>query len=331
MPFAPSFAPSFALLFADSRDATAAEVFAWLTQQGTHAVRVASTDPIRDLDLTLSSQHQDAVVTLDSRKEIRMSDVRACWHRGGGWRVPLPELAPEGLRILLQAEAEALTDALFELCATRPALGLPRRHTPAPSLTQLIRARASGLAIPTTLVTTRKASLSAFLHTHPKAVTKRIEFPPLFQDGQQVWTAGGTRLLTPADVASLDAHFFPALVQAYVEKAYELRVFVLDASLYAMAILPTRGHPPQVDVRQADPQAAVRFVPYSLPAASTQALLTLMKALQLNSGSIDLIVTPDDQLVFLEVNPIGQLDGVSKACHYALEKALAEWLGGNTP
>ena len=51
-----------------------------------------------------------------------------------------------------------------------------------------------------------------------------------------------------------------------------------------------------------------------------------MRALGLDTGSLDLIVTPDERHVFLEVNPQGQLDWLSHDCNYHLEERIADAL-----
>jgi D-alanine-D-alanine ligase-like ATP-grasp enzyme len=51
-----------------------------------------------------------------------------------------------------------------------------------------------------------------------------------------------------------------------------------------------------------------------------------MNKLDLNCGSIDMIVTPKNEYVFLEVNPVGQFGMVSYPCNYNLEKKIAEYL-----
>ena len=51
-----------------------------------------------------------------------------------------------------------------------------------------------------------------------------------------------------------------------------------------------------------------------------------MDNLDLNSGSIDIILTPDNKYVFLEVNPVGQFEQVSFPCNYGLFKEVAEYL-----
>lgn len=51
-----------------------------------------------------------------------------------------------------------------------------------------------------------------------------------------------------------------------------------------------------------------------------------MTKVEMNSGSIDMIVTLNNNYVFLEVNPVGQFWQVSYLCNYYLEKKIAHYL-----
>ncbi len=53
---------------------------------------------------------------------------------------------------------------------------------------------------------------------------------------------------------------------------------------------------------------------------------TLMSHININSGSIDMILTPELDYVFLEVNPIGQFAQISKFCNFHIHKYIAEHL-----
>lgn len=70
-----------------------------------------------------------------------------------------------------------------------------------------------------------------------------------------------------------------------------------------------------------------RFVPYCLELSVEEKLISLMRYLGLNTGSIDFIATKENKIVFLEINPGGQFGGmVSKPCNYFLEKEVADYL-----
>jgi len=51
-----------------------------------------------------------------------------------------------------------------------------------------------------------------------------------------------------------------------------------------------------------------------------------MSKLNMNCGSIDMIVTKQKEYVFLEVNPIGQFKQVSFPCNFYLEQKIANFL-----
>jgi len=46
----------------------------------------------------------------------------------------------------------------------------------------------------------------------------------------------------------------------------------------------------------------------------------------MRSGSIDMILTPEDEYVFLEVNPVGQFQWVAEHCNYPINQKIAEYL-----
>ena len=69
-----------------------------------------------------------------------------------------------------------------------------------------------------------------------------------------------------------------------------------------------------------------RNVTFQLPLEVEQKIEQFMQLAKLNTGSIDVILTPDNQFVFLEVNPAGQFDWLSKSCNYYVEEAIAKEL-----
>lgn len=51
-----------------------------------------------------------------------------------------------------------------------------------------------------------------------------------------------------------------------------------------------------------------------------------MHSIKLNCGSVDMVLTKDNQYIFLEVNPIGQFSQVSIPANYLIEKEIAKYL-----
>lgn len=63
-----------------------------------------------------------------------------------------------------------------------------------------------------------------------------------------------------------------------------------------------------------------------LPPNVEKQLLGLMKVLDLQFGAIDLIRTPNDEYIFLEINPNGQWLWIEDQLGLAVSRAIAEWL-----
>jgi glutathione synthase/RimK-type ligase-like ATP-grasp enzyme len=128
------------------------------------------------------------------------------------------------------------------------------------------------------------------------------------------------------DIKEMNEFFFPSLLQINIPKRYELRIFYLAGKFYSMAIFSQQDTQTQLDFRNYNREKPNRNVPYQLPKEIENKLDLFMKAMDLDTGSIDMIVTPELEYVFLEVNPVGQYDMVSVPCNYFLHEKIAKYL-----
>jgi len=112
----------------------------------------------------------------------------------------------------------------------------------------------------------------------------------------------------------------------YIEKRIEIRVFYLDGKCFSMAILSQCDETTSVDYRNYNVLNPNRNVPIILPKHIEISIDKLMRNLNLQTGSIDFILSSNEEFVFLEVNPIGQFLNVSHICNYCIEKEIAKYL-----
>lgn len=188
----------------------------------------------------------------------------------------------------------------------------------------LATAASAGLEVPTTLITTDREALLAFVDEVGAVITKPIGENQGFRHGGELYSMYTATL--DRDAASKSPRwFFPSLFQEAIQRRYELRVFYLNGISRAMAIHPA-SRPPTTDVRQYNADRPQRRIPFSLPRPIAQAIDRLMCALQLEMGSLDFLRAQDGRYVFLEVNPGGQFASTSRMCNYRLERAVAESL-----
>lgn len=188
----------------------------------------------------------------------------------------------------------------------------------------LQRAVECGLDIPDTLITNSADDVRAFLRKNERVVCKPIG-EVLFIEYEGRRFTSYTKEIVEED---LDIpFFFPTLFQQMIPKKYEVRVFILNESVHAMAIFSQCDKLTKTDFRKYNFKRMNRCVPYNLPEPIAHSLKALMRSVNLKCGSIDLMKSEQDgKYYFLEINPLGQLGMVSKNCNYPLEKHLAEYL-----
>ena len=182
--------------------------------------------------------------------------------------------------------------------------------------------------IPDTLITSELSQLKEFVTQHKKVITKPIKNPFInFNTTEyKVKFTTHSKLITSDDQADEDYKFLPSFFQKYIEKKIEIRSFYLKGAFYSMAIFSQQNEKTKIDYRNYDRTKPNRCVPFNLPDDLKEKLTVMMEELELNSGSFDIILTPDNEYYFLEVNPIGQFQWLSKNCNYYLEKRIAKSL-----
>lgn len=176
---------------------------------------------------------------------------------------------------------------------------------------QLAEAARAGLATPPTLMSNDPERIRRFLGEFQGRAIYKPFFPVQWESGDDV------AVLLTSEVTAEDLpedetlRLSPGIFQARVDKAHELRVTVMGAHLACARLLSQESDSTRIDWRAG--AAGLRVEPDRLPEAVERACLRLMKSLGLVFGALDLIVTPEGEHVFLEVNPSGQFLWVEEA------------------
>jgi ATP-GRASP peptide maturase of grasp-with-spasm system len=320
------------ILSQDTSEATTEDVCDWIAALGGTYVRLNG----EDLDGTVpfamryGSDGEGMQLRLGGR-EVRPDDVRVVWmrrwhtHRTLAFVDAVDDVTlARDMRQHLAAELRAVTGSLEHLLRHARWLSPPREHALNKLRALRIAARA-GLPVPTTLVTNDRRALRAFVARHGRVVVKALGGADIFLCRDVAYPMY-TAELTPEDVDGAPEHFFPTLVQERLEKAYEVRTFVLDGACHSMAIFSQADAQTRTDFRRYNYRRPNRTVPYRLPGDVERGVRALMRDLSLSTGSLDFVRTPGGRHVFLEVNPAGQFGMVSQPCNYRLEKKVAEYL-----
>jgi len=166
---------------------------------------------------------------------------------------------------------------------------------------QLASAIGLGLSIPRTWITNDADTLkqASLLHGG-KLVYKCLTWLASL-DGKVLFTntISQEEILIHKDTIRIA----PGIYQEVVPKKCEYRVTIIDDQIFSVRIFSQEKGTTSLDWRR--DQSNVRYEGCTLSSSLQKNLILLMQHLGLRYAAIDLIETPDDQIVFLEANPTG--------------------------
>jgi glutathione synthase/RimK-type ligase-like ATP-grasp enzyme len=196
------------------------------------------------------------------------------------------------------------------------------RHKP----NQLGMAQACGLHIPPTLISNDPQRVQEFVaaQTGRQAVFKPLSWFSERPDRQLFTNVVDIETIRANPDAIRRA---PGIFQAVIPKVYELRITVVQRSIFAVRIDSQARPETRIDWRRN--QLELRYDAFtSLPPRLSEALLDFHARNRLVFGAYDFIVTPDGDFVFLEVNPVGQWLWLEDATGVQISAAVAQALLG---
>jgi len=261
-------------------------------------------------------------------KEIDLSRISSYWYRRGFLEIRSHKgnLAAyaEDVVSLRNNEASSLIELIHNYLVRIPHLS-SIYNSELNRIDVFLQAASVGLDIPDYGLFSRKSDLKHFKSIHTRIVVKPIKNGISVVKHNNLYT-NYTELFADSDIKQLDDTFFPSFFLSYIEKKYEVRTFYFNGKFYSLATFSQSDESTRIDFRKYNTKRPNRIANYILPASIEKKITLLMQKFNLKTGSIDIIVTPDDQFLFLEINPIGQFLNLEDMCNYNLTKMIAEYL-----
>ncbi len=192
---------------------------------------------------------------------------------------------------------------------------------------QLKIAAAVGLSVPRTLISNNADELIHFSQQCGGTIAVKTVRSRIFQiDEETCFGIYTNRVSTDTLIRSREnIQSTPLIAQEYIPKKVELRITAVGNSIFACAIHSQQSEKTKDDWRHYDFDH-VKHEPYQLPAEIEQKLHVFMKRCHLSFGAVDMILTPEGEYIFLEVNPSGQFGWIEKLTGLPISKAIAETL-----
>lgn len=320
------------LLFSDDGDLSSDYLEDWLGFYKADYIRLNSAELIfNPIDIDFSN---DSCEINFLKKEINFKKINVIWNRRWNpnqyiehW-VNSMEFGNQQIKSPLikglHQETRAITNYFFSLFPHSYWVDAPKAKF-VDKLSQLKLAKKVGMLIPHTIVTSSKQTLMKFYDKHKCLITKPLGEIVSFNDSSGNYLTY-TSQIDENNIQNYKDYFFPSIIQRKINKKYEIRTFFIGDKLFSMAIFSQSNHQTAIDFRKYDYVKPNRNIPVLLDEAMTNKIVKFMKMINLKTGSIDFIVSENDEVFFLEVNPVGQYDMVSKPCNYNLDKEIALFL-----
>ncbi|WP_054812997.1 hypothetical protein [Nocardia arizonensis] len=221
-----------------------------------------------------------------------LDDVRSVW-----WRRPHicrpPAGAPAADITYRQSECDDFLEGLLWSIPAAWVNDPGADRTAGRRIVQLETASRAGCAVPETLITNDPDEARSFAESRPGPVVYK-------RSGTDRTEFGAAGIIRRSEFDRLaDIRFSPTTFQDYIAAVCDLRVVWVDGIEWAVRVDTRTGMGRPRSTRGA-------CAPEHLPASVSKSLATLMGALGLHFGVLDLRLGLDGEYYFLEVEPQGQ-------------------------
>lgn len=316
------------LIVTESTDFSTFKVCEWLLylNKPFEILNELSNVVIDDVRINKSEVKFDIIL---DNKRLKSLEINTVWFRRGGLRLLFNKIETtfdenfnSGLHQYMINEITIIRDFITSYFMLKSHFGVLGNIN---KLNVLKVALEVGFNIPDTLITTSREELNTFVRKYKKVISKAIsENINIKSKDKQFFYPNS--LITEEQVNLLPNKFQSTLLQQYIDKKFEIRVFIIDSKIYPMAIFSQSNKETRFDYRNYASDVKTRCVKINLDDNIKLKIFSLMKQLNMNSGSIDMIYSIEHKYYFLEINPVGQFGNVSYECNYHIEKQIAELL-----
>lgn len=188
-------------------------------------------------------------------------------------------------------------------------------------LLQLSAAQATGLHVPQTLFSNHAEDAIRFYDDHQGEVVVKLHGAlSKTMDGRGEFFP--TTRLRKEDVPMLESlSACPMILQEYIPKDRELRVVYIDGDFYTGSL-----RAPELTDWRTGSTTLIQWEAHELPGHIEEKIDEMMRLLGLQFGAIDMILQPDGEYVFLEVNPQGEWGMLEKYLGFPISATIAEKL-----
>lgn len=191
-----------------------------------------------------------------------------------------------------------------------------KTYTAENKIVQLKKAKEIGFDIPYTIITNTNDIL-----VDERYVVKSLDTAFFNIKGKEGFVY--SNIIDKEKLESANLNLAPVTIQEYIHPKIDIRVTVVGHDVFATTIT-SEGKGVDIDWRIVKDN--VEFKTISLPQIIKEKCILLLKELGLNFGAIDLLKTPENKFVFLEINPTGEWAWLVHTTNQPIHKSITNLL-----
>ncbi|MDR2238530.1 MAG: MvdD family ATP-grasp ribosomal peptide maturase [Chryseobacterium sp.] len=283
--------------------------------------------------LTTSFQDGEWVSILETPDaKHRLDDIAAVWYRraynmGNGLK---EEMDPK----FFGAAMGEIRNTLFGFLESIDtySLGKPSVYRRLDSKEEQLKiADKIGLKIPESCITNNPEEARKFILKHQNVIAKMQTGFAIYENGEECVVF--TNVVKEDNLEELDSLLYcPMQFQKKIEKKKELRITVVGRDVYAFEIDSQQSEEAKIDWRKDGVNLIDKWIRTELPSEVEQKILELLDVYNVDYGAIDVIVSPEDEYYFIEINAAGEffwLDNLTEG--HLISKSIADVLCDKAP
>lgn len=316
------------LIITNRLDPHADAVIRHLVSSGIIFVRLNTEDFPQKITFTWQATREivDGILQLAAGRKVVLSRISSCWYRRPVAPVVSSNLISQQTKEFAEDESSSLLKGLWVYLSRCFWINYPLRVQQAESkIYNLKLAAETGFSIPQTLITNNPEDAKSFFHECQKEVINKalgkgqVEY---LRDYYFIYT----HRVSLQDLERMKSVIYaPTLLQEYIPKKMEIRATIVGKKIFSCEIHSQDSEKTKDDWRHYDLKN-VKHIIHQLPQSVELLCLKMVEKLGLNFATIDLILTPDQKYVFLELNPNGQWLWIEHLTGLPISSAIANLL-----
>lgn len=241
-------------------------------------------------------------------RHFDIGSLKSVWFRKPQ-QMAIPTVLPAAQKRFIQSETRLFIRSIWDLSKCFWMDRIPHMAAASVKPEQLRRAVTMGFSVPHSIITNDYREVLRFFKLHNgRIIFKALEdealgnkvYDPSIKPKFLFTSLVEDETYITEDIISLS----PCLFQEYIDKQLELRITVVGNKVFTAAMYTNDLKDNCVDSRFEGRE--VSYSNFDLPTDISEKCVEFVRSYGLNYGAIDMIVTPENKFVFLEINPGGQ-------------------------